>query len=173
MRIHPCVCCVIVAVVTGCGPKAVPVEGIVTLDGQPVARATVTFQSEDGRHVFGGQTDENGRFSLSSGGTKGAYPGEYKVTVVKYPELGIQPVDPSQMAAGGKADDYVKMMKKFGDPSQGKPKGPMPPMPGKAGAAASGAKSELPEVYARTDTTPLRVTIPASGPIQLELHSKK
>jgi hypothetical protein len=75
----------------GCdgGPKLVPVEGRVTLDGQPVREMLINFQPVGdnpgtGAHAM---TDADGRFALldTRGGT-GAYPGEYKVSF--YPPLG-------------------------------------------------------------------------------------
>jgi hypothetical protein len=156
---------------SGCGERRVPVEGEVTLDGQPVARATVTFTSEDGSKVFSGQTDESGKFSLSSTAGPGAAPGSYKVTVVKYATAVAAPINPAEEANPSKmTKDYVAQMKKYADINKGGAGGPMPPMPGKAGGGAAAAKSELPEVYARLETTPLRVTIPSSGPIKLELQ---
>jgi hypothetical protein len=156
---------------SGCGERRVPVEGEVTLDGQPVARATVTFTSEDGSKVFSGQTDENGKFTLSGTAGAGAAPGSYKVTVVKYASAVAAPINPVEEGDPSKmSKDYVSQMKKYADMKKGGGAGPMPPMPGKAGGGASAAKSELPEVYARLETTPLRVTIPSSGPIKLELQ---
>lgn len=154
----------------GCAERVVPVEGFVTLDGQPVVQATVTFTSEDGSKVYSAQTDDNGKFSLSSPKGPGAAPGSYKVTVVKYGTIATAPIDPADMSDPAKMKDYVSQMKKYADMS-GPPKGPMPPMPGKVGS--SGAKSELPEVYAKLDTTPLRVTIPSSGPVKIELQKSK
>lgn len=159
------------ATLSGCGERRVPVEGEVTLDGRPVARATVTFTSEDGSKVFSGMTDESGKFSLSSAAGPGATSGSYKVTVVKYATTVVAPVGPTDESDPSKmSKDYVSQMKKYADMNKGTPMGPMPPMPGKVGGGGSGAKSELPEVYARLETTPLRVTIPSSGPIKLELH---
>lgn len=78
-------------VVTGCsrGPKLVPVNGRVTLDGKPVQEMLINFQpvgntTGEGAHAM---TDTDGRFTLSDmrGGT-GAHVGEYKVSF--YPALG-------------------------------------------------------------------------------------
>lgn len=161
----------VLVLLSGCGEKSVPVEGVVTLDGQPVSHATVTFTSEDGSRVFSGQTDDSGKFTLSSAKGPGAAPGSYKVTVAKYSAGLAAPLSPTDAGDPSKmSKDYVSQMKKYADMSGGAPKGPMPPMPGKAGPGGSQAKSELPEVYARLDTTPLRVTIPASGPIELKLQ---
>jgi hypothetical protein len=63
---------------SGCARKMVPVEGVVTLDGQPVADAQVTFilDGEDGPAPEG-KTDTTGSFSVE------AIPGKYKVVVFK------------------------------------------------------------------------------------------
>jgi hypothetical protein len=66
----------------GCGPKAVPTEGIVTFDGKPVAGASVMFVPLQGPPASA-ITDEKGEFQLTTSGGHGAgaLPGEYKVTV--------------------------------------------------------------------------------------------
>lgn len=69
--------------------KLVSVSGQVKANGKPLPYATVTFipQSGDGQ-IASGQTDEQGNyelFTLMSGATvdesRGAVPGQYKVTV--------------------------------------------------------------------------------------------
>jgi hypothetical protein len=165
---------ILLAILSGCGDRRVTVEGEVTLEGRPVAGATVTFTSEDGSKVFSGMTDESGKFSLGSAAGPGAVPGSYKVTVAKYAPAVTVPVTPSDESDPSKmSKDYLAQMKKYADMSKAGAKGPMPPMPGKVGGGASGPKSELPEVYARLDTTPLRVTIPSSGPVKLELQKSQ
>lgn len=88
----------VMAAVAGCGaskPKAVStemVEGIVTLDGQPVSEATVTFlpvQEGTGASATG-MTDSEGKYTLTAVGAgigaqpgAGTLPGEYYVGVVK------------------------------------------------------------------------------------------
>lgn len=62
------------------------VEGIVSLDGQPVAKAIVTFQpkDEEGGDVAMGSTDENGKYKLTSSNgdpEKGALEGDYTVLI--------------------------------------------------------------------------------------------
>lgn len=67
---------------TGCGGstvKSVPlirVRGVVTLDGKPLPKAIVTFESADGSFSYG-QTDGQGRYDLrfdstTRGATSGA-----------------------------------------------------------------------------------------------------
>ena len=79
------------ATAAGCGdngPKPVPVEGRVTLNGKPVKQMLVNFQPVGKTYGTGanGMTDDDGKFSMmdSRGGT-GAHVGEYKVSF--YPPL--------------------------------------------------------------------------------------
>lgn len=69
----------------GCGggatAKVGSVAGVVTLDGSPLAGASITFQPELGRPASGG-TDENGYYSLSySNNQSGAIVGTCQVTI--------------------------------------------------------------------------------------------
>lgn len=107
--------CIFVSVsIAGCGggggkpvPKLadpVPVSGLVTLDGQPLADATIMFlpELESGFHGATGRTDSSGKYELTTdignGKTsKGAIPGKYKVTVSKL----IKP-DGTPVPAGNK-----------------------------------------------------------------------
>jgi hypothetical protein len=71
------------------GPKLVPVEGRVTLDGKPVKEMLINFQPVGNTHGTGANamTDADGKFTLmDSRGDTGAYAGEYKVSF--YPPLG-------------------------------------------------------------------------------------
>jgi hypothetical protein len=86
-------------VVVGCSsggtppPKlaaTVPVTGTVTLDGQPLSDATISFAPETtaGFHGALGRTDASGKYELTTdigGGknSKGAIPGKYRITVSK------------------------------------------------------------------------------------------
>ncbi|ADB18947.1 hypothetical protein Psta_4299 [Pirellula staleyi DSM 6068] len=67
----------------GGGVKAVPVTGVVTLNGQPVVGAGVNFSPADGQGVPSlASTDEQGRFVLmTSTDEVGAMPGRHRVTV--------------------------------------------------------------------------------------------
>ena len=68
----------------GCGKGGtVPLHGTVTLDGRPLAGATVHFIAQDpgGKDALG-STDAEGVFRLStSKPDDGAFPGKYKVIV--------------------------------------------------------------------------------------------
>lgn len=67
---------------TGCGktpqgPKRVPLAGVVTLDGQPLEGADITFFND--KDDVGMMTGAEGKYNIPIG----AIPGQYKVTVSK------------------------------------------------------------------------------------------
>ena len=78
--------------IVGCGDgrlKTEPVRGVITLDGKPLADATVNFTPEnEGEGIASfGQTNEQGMYllqTLSGAADAGTLPGEYIVTVIKY-----------------------------------------------------------------------------------------
>lgn len=76
----------LVTVAVGCKKSRVyvPVTGTLTLEGKPIAGATVSFLpvAPDGT-AAAGRTDESGTFSLSSGPESGCLVGDYKVSCVK------------------------------------------------------------------------------------------
>ncbi|MFW6170145.1 MAG: hypothetical protein ACODAD_06620 [Planctomycetota bacterium] len=87
-----------VLLLSGCGDSTPvldtePVEGVVTLDGEPVPEATVMFSpvNEGEGTAAAGMTDAEGEYRLTaqpSGGAKGkpgagTTPGEYYVGVIK------------------------------------------------------------------------------------------
>jgi hypothetical protein len=81
--------CLIAA--AGCsGRNTAPVSGRVTLDGKPLAAATVIFQPESDQLNPGpgshGRTDDKGDYSLQlmSGDAKGALLGKHKVSITAY-----------------------------------------------------------------------------------------
>lgn len=83
---------VAVTLFIGCGPKGLStafVEGVVTLDGQPLGGALVTFvpETKEGGKAASGYADTAGVYHLTSEGGglagEGAVPGTYVVTVTK------------------------------------------------------------------------------------------
>lgn len=77
----------------GCsGPKIVPVSGVVTLNGEPLPNATVTFQpARQGDNINPGpgsmaNTDARGAFTLKVVGedVPGAYVGKHRVEIAAY-----------------------------------------------------------------------------------------
>lgn len=69
----------------GCGPKGPPigsVTGTITMDGEPLANATVVFMAEAGGRPAAAKTDAEGKYELNfSAGRKGAIPGPNKVRI--------------------------------------------------------------------------------------------
>ena len=66
----------------GRGMETIPVAGIATLDGQPVADAGILFLPVAGGRPASATTDAAGRFELSTlDPGDGAIPGEHRVTV--------------------------------------------------------------------------------------------
>lgn len=77
---------IILVAVAGCGPqvKRVPVGGVVTLDGKPVAVAAITFMPQGPGQPGMAVTDGVGRFILQELGMHaGIRPGEYDVVIFK------------------------------------------------------------------------------------------
>jgi hypothetical protein len=156
-------CVVLLAVlglvsVTGCGTagdvereKTVPVTGIVTYNGTPVADASVGLVPDappgpnpPGRGAFG-RTDAQGRFELMTFvAGDGAVPGNYKVTVTK-----VEGGSFAEQAEEG-ADDYD-------DPESG-------------GGQTPQSKHLLPERYADFRKSDLTANIPNSGSVELKFE---
>lgn len=85
------------AAAVGCGgPAPVPAGGTVTYNGQPVANANIVFtptgsSGEAGGRIATGQTDAQGKFTLSTEKPDdGAVPGDYTVTVAPKAAVGVE-----------------------------------------------------------------------------------
>ena len=76
--------CLLVLACLGCtptGPAIEPVQGTVTLDGEPLANASVVFIPENGRPA-GATTDSQGHYVLTfTEGREGATLGKHKVQI--------------------------------------------------------------------------------------------
>lgn len=113
----------VTAVACGCSGNGTPgdltpVAGLVSLDGKPLAEATVTFYASDpavapGYSASVGKTDAEGKYQLISRGNPGTLPGAFKVTISKFvssdgaalkPEEGM---DMQQLAMQGLAKESV------------------------------------------------------------------
>ena len=131
-------------VLFGCGGKDTPVKvsGVVTLEGKPLADASVIFWPDGNGRQANGSTDSEGKFTLTTQKAgDGALPGTYKV-IVKY--TGPPLVDPS-------TKDWTKMRDQ---------------------AAAAKRKAPDKTVHANyqsKEKTPLRADVPPSGEIALNL----
>ena len=85
-------CLIVLATLAGCGtdgPDTSYVEGVVTLDGEPLSDATVTFSPAEGSQgkPASGKTDANGVYKLTDMRSEvtgtGAMPGRYLVAIKK------------------------------------------------------------------------------------------
>lgn len=69
----------------GDGPKLVPVKGVATVDGAPIAGLGISFRGEtkpgQPEYFPGASTDAKGMYSLITAGKEGAPKGTYKVVV--------------------------------------------------------------------------------------------
>src|SRR5216683_1062784 len=86
----------LLVLLAGCnsGPRLVPVKGVVTRGGKPVAFLSVSFAPADGTRPSSGRTDEQGRFELKfDSKTKGAVTGSNKVVVAFRPRSVQEEVD--------------------------------------------------------------------------------
>ena len=145
----------------GCGDaKAVKIQGAVTLDGKPLAGATVTFlpfNEKEGR-AAGGRTESDGSFRLTTFKTNdGALPGQYRVTVVMPDD------DPANVTGGNPMEMDEKAKRAYF--SKASPQG-------RAEAAKHKTKkaSPIPAVYGDPLKTPLKETVPPDGPVKIELR---
>ncbi len=117
---------------------------VVTLDGQPIEGAAVTFYSDSG-DGGSGITDATGACSVTSGNaTKadaGVKPGSYKVTVVKRETV----VDEDQAAFDAGEITYDELQERKAEK-------------GTTGRSAAG-ESLVPIQYSRINETPLTATV--------------
>lgn len=130
----------------GCGARStrVPVSGVVTLDGNPLAEAAVTFMPQAAGTLGVAVTDEGGRFVLREAGIRpGIAPGEYEVAIYKAdgpPLPAVETTPASQIA------DPTTFNTLAPQPSDQKP-----------------PKFIVPERYGSPKTSELRATV--TGPI--------
>ena len=138
---------------TGCGgsgPRLVPVEGAVTLDGKPLANKSLMFTpiGDTSGQGAGGTSDAEGRYTLLAavpGATRdyqGIAPGRYRVTVFESIIVG-------DLSVEEEGDEPAAAL----------------------GPDMGGRESEIPAVY-RTEQSPLVLDVPESGGvINVELKS--
>ena len=140
----------------GCGgPKWPPTyksSGIVTLDGTPVERATISFYPLDGQKPANATTDANGVFEVTSfNAGDGAMLGSFGVTIEKFPAVEIE------TTPGGVP--YDESMNTDEGPSPDSERDPV---------------NELPEKYSDHEKSGLSATVTADGEnvFTFELKSK-
>jgi hypothetical protein len=155
------VLCFGLCLLPGCGrsgPKLVPVDGTILLDGQPLAYKCVLFLPEEGTagNGAGGYTNGEGKYSLFAvifGVTRdydGCPPGRYRV-VVSEPVIPITEADFGPLDAEEEGDEPAVAV----------------------GPVMSPATSVIPALYTSEETTPLVREVPESGgAVDLELTSR-
>jgi len=151
---------VLASTFTGCGyrrPPQVKTSGTVSLDGEPVAEASLTFIPDSGRPAMA-VTNADGEFQVSSfGGNDGLPAGSYRVIAVKeklkerfQKQYEKQVARAKAEAEPGEEPEEVEL--EFGD---------------------SAYENELPEKYAELDTTDINVTITKQQePLAISLTSE-
>ena len=143
----------LLSLVPGCSrgrqhPPTHAVTGLVTVDGQPVKDAIVSFLPANGQYPANGTTDASGRYELTSFTRgDGAMEGSFRVTIVKYEKEGedkpaVSAEEPAAEAESEETgnEDYVP-----------------------AGMVVSqydtGPKNLLPKQYADQQETPLTAAV--------------
>lgn len=148
-------CATVAVALTGCNGGSnvdtVPVTGTVTMNGQPVEGAAVTFSPEGAGHAAAAVTDASGKFQLTTETSgDGAVAGAYKVTVTKYEKRA------DTVAAGEEDMDAVyAAMEAAGEDVSGSGD--------KKGTEDDGPKNELPAQYASPQTTTLQAEVSEGG----------
>jgi hypothetical protein len=137
---------------SGCGGGLHKVQGVVTLDGKPLAAAGVQFLPIGGHgQPANGITESDGSFHVDTHAPDdGAQPGEYKVVISKYevdPLMQAQKIDPSDPKSTARA--YAAAAKVANKPK----------------------KYLVPAIYLHENTTPLRWKVPDDNNKTLELTS--
>jgi hypothetical protein len=152
----------LVVAVFGCGGKdrLVNVEGVVTLDGQPVDGAIVSFlPDEKGGRAASGTTARDGSFRLTTyKQDDGALPGDYRVTVT------LIPADDEEEDGKTKEETPAR--------EQGEDGKDMMAAMARMAAARQKAleKSPVPAIYRDAGRTPLRQIVPPSGRVTFALR---
>ncbi len=139
----------------GCSGSGIyPIEGVVRLDGAPLAGATVTCQPQGGGQPAFATTTANGSFQVATPAGKGATPGEYKLSISKVTGRKPEPAPPWAGRIG------------------------KPVTPAERAAweqkLAEDRKQEheaVPEPYRTTATTPVKFTVPLDKDLVIELTS--
>jgi len=128
----------------GGGPALAPVDGEVIYQGKPIAGANVLFVPEKGPVALG-ITDTDGKFRLSTGGSRGAVVGNCKATVsVAAPEDEVTLAPPKTQA---EAEAYMKKANEMQEARIA------------AQAAPQKAASLIPAKYAKAETSGLSYTV--------------
>lgn len=151
----------------GCGnsdrPALANASGKVTLDGQPVAQATVTFYPVAGGRPSAAITDSQGQYTMNSfDDARGAIVGDHNVSVMKIDGQGAWSPEQADDPVAGGGDESAT-----GDNS-------LSPAIGEAdGQRAENTSDQLnyvvPAKYMDATTSGLKISVPASGSASLDI----
>lgn len=145
----------------GCGgsdrPALATASGIVTLDGEPVEGAAVSFIPAEGGRPGSGMTDSEGRYTIKTfEDAPGAIVGEHKVSVMKISGPGASALQgagaPPSEASG--EDDGSDMLSQI---------------PGGDHERVLKTIYDVPQNYMNPDESGLRLTVPDDGSETLDL----
>ena len=162
----------------GCSNALKPVKfvGYVTLDGEPLAEASVAFEPQGGTgRPASGFTGSDGSFFLTTFKRHdGAVCGNYKVTVSK---MRTEGGSPESFLKGSEAWKQYHAKRNQIWTKLTREKAPQE----KINAALQKLEDKqkpkyvlvTPEEYAVVDTTPFQVAVPPEGQVRLELVGKK
>ena len=128
------------------GPKTAKAGGLVTLNGQPVEGATVSFSPQGPGRAAVGKTNAEGRFQLATtNNIGGVVPGTYQVGITK-----------QRIEGGMTPEESQAYYEKTGQP---------PPAPK--------VFQELPEKYGNPATSELQATVSEKGPNDFPFELKR
>jgi hypothetical protein len=144
----------------GCSQSPLPVKGQLVWEdsGKPIDGANVRFVPMSGTQEAVGVTDKDGAFTLvSTGGTNGVLPGEYKIVVTKTTITGAVPTGKGGGETGPSDEEKANMMKG---------------MMKKQGSGPPRVTDPIPEMYRNEEKTPLREKVSRSDQ-KIELKIKR
>jgi len=136
----------------GCDNGLIMIKGTVTLDGEPLQGATVTFMRSDGKgRPAAGLTSEAGTFELTSFQINdGLPPGEYRVTITKV-------IDGKDFKTSSSSIEEKHRV------AYAKAKSFSPEFPA--------LKKVLPPVYENPQKTPFSCTVPLTSELRFDVES--
>lgn len=151
--------CFVLLATVGCGNANLnKVEGVVTLDGSPLAGTLVSFIPVGPDRAATGLTDRDGYFRLTTfRSDDGAMPGEYKV-IVAYDDNPEERKDANTLSDEGKMAARKGTMSPQGKKKMAEKRSKKPP-------------SQVPAIYSDIKKTPLKEVVPTNGKVELALRS--
>lgn len=136
----------------GCDNGLVPIRGVVTLDGEPLQHATVTFMRTDQKgRPASGLTGDDGSFDLTTyQASDGLPPGDYRVLISKVVDgkdfkTASSTLEEKHRAAYKRAKSFNPEFPQF--------------------------RKILPALYEHPTKTPFSCTVPLSSELRCELES--